>query len=42
MIVSGGYFNLGYDEEIMEDDSEIIEDDEIILDFDEDEGKSLR
>lgn len=42
MIVSRGYFNLGYDEEIMEDDSEIIEDDEIILDFDEDEGESLR
>lgn len=42
MIVSGGYFNLGYDEEIMEDGSEIIEDDEIILDFDEDEGESLR
>lgn len=42
MLVSGGYFNLGYDEEIMKDDSEIIEDDEIILDFDEDEGESLR
>lgn len=41
-IASGGYPNLGYDEEITEDDSEIIEDDEITLDLDEDEGESSR
>lgn len=41
-LASGGYPNLGYDEEITEDDSEIIEDDEITLDLDEDEGESSR